>query len=374
MDKLMTYILLGLVVTTVYTAVQIVGSPADRGKDTEIRSTEIQARELAVSGVEFAVRKIAEEPDWARDELPEQVTLPGVLIEATPTAWHDFVNESASDENACFVVARSSVEDASARAEAIIERPGTWETPNALRYALYTGKNLQLGSGTIVRDLAGQRWNANVHTNGSLIIEDATLVQGFGTYGSTLDDSRAPAHGVFLPNVNRGGVGVYRHPQIDPPIIDMARWDHLATRTYASSTTLAGEQHIGDAEKPGFWLIKGHCNLKANVRGTGVIFVEGDLRLYGSEVRTVVRDADEHLCIIVSGNVFAEDAKHTANVVCNGSFYGRGKVFLYGSLSARGEINSSGTLDIFYRPLPAELAAMVWGKQPQPPRIAMYFE
>lgn len=374
MDKLMTYILLGLVVTTVYTAVQIVGAPADEEDASEIRSTEIQARELAVSGVEFAVRKIAEEPNWAQDELPEQVTLPGVLIEATPTAWHDFVNEDASDENACFVVVRSSVEDASARAEAIIERPGTWETPNALRYALHTGKNLQLGSGIIVRDLAGQRWNANVHTNGNLIITDATLVQGFGTYSSTLDDSRVAAHGVFLPNVNRGGVGAYRHPPIDPPAIDMARWDNLATRTYASSTTLAGDLNIGDAEDPGFWLIKGHCNLKANVRGTGVIFVEGDLRLYGSEARTVAREADEHLCIIVAGNVFAEDAKHTANIVCSGSFYGRGKVFLYGSLAAQGEINSGGTLDMFYRPLPTRLAAQVWGKQPQPPRIAMYFE
>lgn len=374
MDKLMTYILLGLVATTVYTAVQIVGSPVEDSAGAEVRNDEIQARELAVSGVEYAVRRIAEEPDWARDELPEQVTLPGVLIEATPTAWHDFVKAESYDDNACFVVARSSVKHASARAEAIIERPGAWDTPNALRYALFSGENLHLDNNIIVRDLARRRWNANVHTNGSLIVNDATLVQGFGTYSGTLNDTHAPATSVFLPNVNRGGVGVYRHPRIDPPAIDPVQWENLATRTYASSTTLAGELHIGNAKDPGFWLIKGHCNLKADIRGTGVIFVEGDLRLYGSDVRSVVREADEHLCIVVTGNVFAEDAKHTANIVCGGSFYGSGKVFLYGSLASLGKISNSGTLDMFYRPLPAELAAQVWGREPQPPRIAMYFE
>jgi|GEM_PF-2391881 len=374
MDKLMTYILLGLVVTTVYTAVQSVGSPAEKAGDDEVRSSAIQARELAVSGVEYAVRRITDEPNWAREELPEEITLPGVLIEATPTDWHDFVNADANGDNACFVVARSSVEDASARAEAIIERPGVWDTPNALRYALFAGENLHLDGDIVVRDLARRRWNANVHTNGNLIISDATLVQGFGTYSSTLNDAHVPAESVFLPNVNRGGVGVYRHPQIDLPAINLVRWEQLATRTYASSTTLAGELHIGEASDPGFWLIKGHCNLKANIRGTGVIFVEGDLRLYGSDARSVAREADEHLCIVVMGNVFAEDAKHTANIVCDGSFYGRGEVFLYGSIATRGKISNSGTLDIFYRPLPPELAASVWGREPQPPRIAMYFE
>lgn len=374
MDKLMTYVLLGLVITTVYTGVLSVNGPAEQKEVPAIHSAAIQAKELAVSGVEFAVRKLEEQPAWASTSTPEQITMPGVLIEATPTTWQDAVGPVQKRNNACFIVARSSVEDASARVEAVIERPGVPTLPHALRYALVSGDDLVLNDNMTIRDATGRRRNANIHTNGNLAIRRSTLVQGFGTYSSTLTEEKVSARAVFRPNVNRGGIGVFRHPIIHLPDADPARWEQLATRVYASSTTLTGDLNIGTEQQPGIWLIKGHLNLKASVRGTGIILVEGDLRLYGGNAASVIRNEDEHLCIVAAGNVFAENAKQTASIVAGGSVYSSGNVFLYGSLLAHGAVRSSGTLDIYYRPLPAAVASLIWSKEIQPPRIAMYFE
>ncbi|MBN1447646.1 MAG: hypothetical protein JXA28_06925, partial [Bacteroidetes bacterium] len=342
MEKSVPYILLALVITTVYTAVQTVGTPEKNTFGETIRSTEIQAHELAVSGVEFALKKLEEEPTWARTEAPSQLTLPGVLIEAIPAQWGNSGPSENADTMACFVVARGSVENASALVEAIIERPRAETLPLALRYALISGSNLHLSQDIVVRDVVGRRQNTNVHTNGNLALRGSTLVQGFGTYSRTLNDEAAAAQSTFIPNVHRDGTGVYRHPQIPLPEIDPTRWESVATRTYASSTTLSGNLSIGTADVPGIWLIKGHLNLKANLSGSGILLVEGDLRLYGNDPAAVIKNADEYLCIVVTGNVFAEDAQQNANIVCGGSFYGSGNVFLFGSLAAQGRIHTSG--------------------------------
>ena len=77
---------------------------------------------------------------------------------------------------------------------------------------------------------------------------------------------------------------------------------------------------------------------------------------------------------MVAGDVFAEDAKVSASIVCGGSFRASGSVIIVGSLLTHGEIQNVGTLDVYYRPLPYDLASKVWIPEIQPPRIVMLYD
>jgi hypothetical protein len=373
-DKILTTILLGLVATTVLTTFDVFGdNPVDE-IGSFLNSSEIQARDLAVSGIEYAMARLEEDGSWADAPSPTRLDLPGISLYAAPAAQHDPCAIDETLENARFITSRALVDNEEVTVQAIIDRPREGALPNALRYALYTGRRLFVDDQILVQDHASLLRNTNIHTNGHLGIRRSGFVQGFGTYSGALSGEEGSVNTIFIPNRNEGGSGVYRHPSIEMPVLNPRRWQHMATRTYASSTTLRGDINLGSPNDPGIWLIRGHCNLRANVRGTGILFVEGDLRLYGDEARYLLREENEHLMIVVRGNVFAEDAKVNANIVCGGGFFGSGNVILIGSLISHEDVQNIGAMDIYYRPVPEELASLIWETGAQPPRIAMFFE
>jgi hypothetical protein len=373
-DKILTTILLGLMATTILTTFKVFGdNPVDEISSL-LDSSEIQAHELAMSGVEHAMAKLEEDSDWANGIAPTRVKLDEIDIFAAASSPQDPFDPGKTLDNPRFVTSRALVGNEDVMLQAIIDRPRDGALPNALRYALYTGSKLHLNSQILVQDYASLLRNTDIHANGYLGVRGNGLVQGFGTYSSGLSIESGTVSNVFRPNANEGGKGVYRHPSIEMPELDEAHWKRIATRTYASSTTLKGDINLGTPDAPGIWLIRGHLNMRANVRGSGILLVEGDLRLYGQEARNLLREDGEHLCIVVKGNVFAEGAKLNANVVCGGSFIGSGNIILVGSLISHGDVQNIGTMDIYYRPIAESLAAHVWKAGPQSPRIVMLIE
>mgnify|MGYP001213529003 CR=1 FL=1 len=373
MDKLVAYVLLGLMVTTVYSSVQLVTD--DRRPEAEpVNSTQIQAKDLALSGIEYALMKLDEDRNWASGNAPEKVTIPGVLIEAAPTNVQNFSGGEEDYENSRFITSSSYVEDASATVKAIVEAPVTPGLPESLKYALFSGSRLSLDEQLLVLSQAHLPRNTNVHTNSHLSIRGISVIEGFGTYSSTLEGDRRTADRVFVPNLHTEATTYFHHPSINPPAIDTKHWQKAATRTYASSTMLSRDQSLGTKDSPGVWLIKGHLDLRACLTGTGILLVEGDLRLYGKSAQDLLKHDDENLCIVVAGDVFAEDAKVSASIVCGGSFRASGSVIIVGSLLTHGEIQNVGTLDVYYRPLPFDLASRIWTPEVQPPHIVMLYD
>jgi len=373
-DKMLTTILLGLVATTVLTTFNVFGENPVEEIGSFLNSSEIQARELAVSGIEYAMTRLEEDGNWADTPTPTRLELPGIALYAAPAVQYEPSAIDETLENARFVTSRALVDNEEVTVQAIIDRPRDGALPNALRYALYTGRRLFVDDQILVQDHASLLRNTNIHTNGHLGVRRSGIVQGFGTYSGGLSGEVASVSTIFLPNRNEGGSGVYRHPSIEMPVLNPQDWQRMATRTYASSTTLRGDINLGTKDDPGIWLIRGHCNLRANIRGNGILFVEGDLRLYGDEARYLLREENEHLMIVVRGNVFAENAKINANVICGGGFFGSGNVILIGSLVSHEDVQNIGSMDIYYRPVSQELASLVWETGAQPPRIAMFFE
>ncbi len=374
MEKISTTLLLAVAAATVFAAVShFAGSPPE-DPAAVIHSAKIQAHELAVSGIDYALIKLREDPAWGADETATQITIPGVRIEAAMTSAERDDLPGERTGNARFITSSGSVEDASTSVQAIIECPTVPELPTALRYALFAGGDLEVEHQLLVRDESNTLHNANVHANRQMTIGSRSLVQGFGTYSGVLRMLRGASEKSFSPSYADGGKGLYRHPALNVPEIDLLSWENIATRTYASSTILAGDLDIGTFHDPGVWLIKGHLDLRDGIKGSGIVLVTGDLRLYGKKARSLLADGLENLLIIVGGNVFAEDAKIGGSIVCGGSFYGSGHVIVIGSLLAHGSIHSEGTLDVYFRSLPDRLASRVWTPAVQPPRIVRFFD
>ncbi|MCB2203845.1 hypothetical protein KQI65_03785 [bacterium] len=374
MDKILTTILIGLVATTVLTTFNVFGENPAEEIDKLFNSSELQAKDLAASGVEYAIQQLEANADWASQSTPTRIDLPGVDLYVATTGGSDPCDINRPLQNARFITSRALVDNEEVTVQAIIDRPKDGALPNALSYALYTGNRLNINDQILVQDFGNVLRNTNVHTNGYLGVSGQGLVEGFGTYTSGISTEGAKLASVFTPRINEGGSGVFRHPTIEMPAIEPADWGSIATRTYASSTTLRGDINLGTPDSPGVWRIRGHLNLRANVRGCGILLVEGDLRLYSNEVRNLLREKDEELLIVVAGNVFAEDAKAHANIVCGGSFFASGNVMLIGSLITHEDVMNVGSLDIYYRPLSDDLGTRVWKTGAQPPRIAMYYE
>jgi hypothetical protein len=374
MEKIYTYLLMAVVAATIIVTIQHFAGDNSGESDGALRGTSIQAHDLAVSGVDYALIKLREDPSWGTDGAATRANIPGVRIEAASTFADGIDLPGEKLKNARYITSKSLVEDAGSTVQAIIECPTAPELPQALRFALFSGGDLQVDNQLLVRDEANRLVNANVHTNRSMTIGSRSIIKGFGTYSGVLELQRGADENVFNPNYASGGRSVYRHPSIGLPPIDVKFWERIATRTYASSTILAGDLDIGSENAPGIWLINGHLDLRDGIRGSGILLVTGDLRLYGKNARSLLNEAGENLCIVVAGNVFAEDAKISASIICGGSYYGSGRVIIVGSLLAHGDISNNGKLDIYYRPLPAGLAALVWSPLVQPPRIVRFFD
>ena len=374
MDRIFTYLFFAVAGIAVLAVGRQLFEDDAAGQPAAVDGARIQAHELAVSGIDYALIKLQEDPSWASGAQASAEHIPGVRIEAAAA------DEMGADvpgvllENARFVTVRSEVDGAEVTVQAIIENAGQPALPRPLNYALFSGGDLDVNQQLLVRDEDNRLINANVHTNQRMTIGSRSLVQGFGTYSGLLRLRQGGSGDVFVPNYANGGKTVYRHPSIAPPEIDIRHWEKVATQTYASSTILTGDLHLGSAGQPGIWLIKGHLDLRARIKGTGVVLVTGDLRLYGKSAQDLVNEAGEDLLIVVAGNVYAEDAHISASIVSGGSFFGSGHVLLIGSLVTHGAVRNNGTLDLYYRPVSSSLAGRIWSPSRQPPRIVRLFD
>ncbi len=374
MLKIFTTLLIGVAVVALYSSLQINRNDLGAGPHALIESNRIQAHDLAASGIEYAMKRLADDRTWANEPLPATISIPGVTIKVAQTQ-SEYMDGSGGDlANARFVTSSASVEDKVVTVQAVIDIPGTSPIPSALRYALFSGKSLQVDQNLLVQDFDNPRLNASVHTNEHMAVLGNSLITGFGTFSGSLGVQNEKAEKVFKPNLNRGGNAVYRHPAVDMPELNLKHWERIATRTYASSTTMAGKYRLGTMKSPDIVLIKGYLTLKADFVGSGIIFVEGDLRLNSLTVQNTAYPTKENVCIIVAGDVYAEGSKLNATVICGGNFYGSGNVVIAGSLLAGGEVLNNGTLDIYYREFPEALAAHVWKTKLRAPRIAMCYE
>ena len=375
MGKFVSYVLIGIAVVALYSMLQIDRSDLSAGANTSFQNDLIQSQDLAISGVEYAMRNLADDGSWANSFEPTLVTMDGLNVRVARTNALTRNGAEGAVDNARFVTSTSKVGRADVTLQAVIEVPDVDDIPTALRYALFSSRSLELRGDVLIRDDNNLHRNADIHTNQHLLLDPSVNVKGHGTFSGSLLSSKDEAVQSFHPNQSFGSAVIFKHPYVSLPEIDPSRWDQSVSRTFLSNTTLNERVVLGSKDKPAVWHIEGNLDLNAEIEGCGILLVDGDLRLSG---RTSLNSGstDQHsLLIVVAGNVFAEGPSDvTAAIVCRGDFLSRGEVIIIGSVTAGGMVENLGTLDLYYRPIRPELAHMLWRTKQQDPIIVSFYE
>ena len=152
MDKVFTYLFFAAAMIAVAALGRQVFDGNDAGPPRADDGARSQAHELAVSGIDFALLRLRDNPDWAAGDRAVHERLSGVRIEAA------VADEMGADlpgvllENARFVTSHGTVDCNKATVQALIESGAAPSLPRALQYALFSGCDLEVNRQLLVRD------------------------------------------------------------------------------------------------------------------------------------------------------------------------------------------------------------------------------
>lgn len=254
--------------------------------------------------------------------------------------------------------------DATIQQESTVEMAD--KAPPFMRYAVMTDEDLDL-NGNILTDLyvdgdEENTLNANMHTNGSLIISgNALTVKGFGTYVTGASASPASAlQTAFQPYYNPTNDPVTQEvPMIEVPEFDMSEFVGKVDvdQTTSGDVSLSGTYDLGGTrDDPYVWRIDGNLNASGgtNIKGYVMFLIDGDVSLSGNvdASQAGYDGSDEsNVAFYSSGAVdLAGNAKVYGQIFAGGGvtfLHGTPRVF--GSVATKGAATLSGTPKIYYR-------------------------
>lgn len=256
------------------------------------------------------------------------------------------------------------------------------EAPPFMRYALLSNGDLAL-DGNVLADLyvdgnAENTLNANMHTNGSLILSGNSVnVKGFGTYVDAAIATPASAlQNAFDPYYNpTNGDVTQQVAEVDVPPFDVTDFFTKVSpdETTSGPVNLSGTYDLGGTrEDPYVWHIQGDLSSSggANIKGYVMFVVEGNVTLDGNV------DANQSSYDGGQESNVAYYASGTVNLGGSAQVYGQiyagtGVTFLtgtpkvHGSVSTAGQVLLSGTPKIYYREASPALTTVFEDLQPR---------
>lgn len=240
------------------------------------------------------------------------------------------------------------------------------EAPPFMRYALMSEGDLSL-DGSVLSDLyvdgdEANTLNANMHTNGSLIINGNSLtVKGFGTYVNTaMATPMSALEERFQPYYNPTGEPVTEQVlPIEVPTFDIPEFTNkvLVDETSAGDVSLSGTYDLGGTrEDPYVWLVNGNLTATGgtNIKGYVMFIVDGNVMMSGNvdAAQNDYSGSDEsNVAYYASGFVeLAGNSKVFGQIFAgSGVTFQNGTPRVYGSISTGGLVTLSGTPKISYR-------------------------
>ncbi len=208
--------------------------------------------------------------------------------------------------------------------------------------------------------------NANVHTNGTLAVNNANpIVEGFGTYAVSLLPDQATADIVFTPNYNPSGSDdVYQVAPLDLPPLDPATMASMMTvdSTTTGSVVITSPGDLlfidGTREDPYVWHIENDLifnnGADVSVPNYTIFLVNGTLDFNGNVTTppTSFEGKDETTVAYyvgfltkVTGNleIWGQIVTNSAVINSNGSAQ------YYGGIVTHASMDLGGGADFYYR-------------------------
>lgn len=221
------------------------------------------------------------------------------------------------------------------------------------------------------------KFNANIHTNGSLSVKgNAALIRGFGTFVTGTAPSRS---NLFQPYYNPGGAATVRQvPRIDIPVVTpltVVSSNGGADRTTIGNQVLSGTYDfrqtvggvsVGTRDNPYVWYIAGDATVSstATFHGYVIFAVSGDISLGGNAIAGQAEGPTESKVAWYAGHDLdlRGNSQIWGQMMANGTVSFGGTPRIYGSITANAA-SLSGTPKVYFmRPSPA--LARTW-QQPR---------
>ncbi len=375
MGRMLIYLVVGMGIIASYATLQLNRSNLNANENAAENYEITQARNLAKSGVEYAISRLAEDTTWSAGYTSNNISFGTLTVDIQRTKAMYPGGADMNLANARLIRAVGTVASQQISIQAVVEIPTTDSWPPGLGYGILSDKDFELGGNVLVRDHFNPAWNASIHTNQDLDFHGSNTVTGYGTYSGNVLGSAADAIATFTPNVDKGGDVVHLSPPVDIPDIDPSKWESIATRKFYSNQKFSGTTTLGTKENPEIWYIHGDLSITGQVEGYGVFLVTGDLKITGNTEVTALDPSGNNLGIIVAGDVKAAGTTAiTATILSGGTFDALGTSTIIGSVIAKGAIKFGGTPNIYYRPMLTELSKKIWEPEPMRPRIVSYYE
>lgn len=243
-----------------------------------------------------------------------------------------------------------------------IERIGGGGLPPFLRYAVFSGRNLNLnGNVEITNDNNGL--NANVHVNGNFSMNGNNSIRGFLTYSGNAHSNPASAlNNQIRPISNPTNSPVhYQTQQINVPEFDVDAIRNKATDIFYGNKTFSGNITLGTKENPKIIFVTGDLIISGNVTGYGVFVSLGNTIVNGNVDLTSPDPNISNIGIysrgdlIVNGNVTLR-----AQLFANGNVVLNGNNKIYGNVVSRNSVLMNGRVEIYYKPASETLSKPAW--------------
>lgn len=321
------------------------------------------AKNLAESGIEYAMSKLADDTTWTGTGASEKQYDCGsvsVSVQNTNSAYYNGPNTGLTSVRLITVIGRSGDQKDTIRS--VVQFPSAANSvpppPAYLKYAVATGNNLSLNGNITIRDDNNTSWNANIHTNADFSMNGNNTVAGFLTYAG--DAHSNPSHAIInniVPNQNPNeDPSSQRTGRVDIPTFNPDEYKDKADIVYEHNQTMSGNITLGTKDNPKVIYVGGDLTLSGNVSGYGEFIVKGNILLSGDVDLSSEDPSGSSLGLYTSGDLNANgNVTVKAQILTGGNANLNGNCKVYGSVTTKGTVNFNGNVKIYYRPASGEL-------------------
>jgi len=238
---------------------------------------------------------------------------------------------------------------------------GGSELPPYLDYACLGEDEVRInGSFISIVDANDPNLNANVHSNGSIIINGSDInTEGFVT--STTAVNASGANITFTPNSNPDGLPTTSiTSSITIPVTNVDDYIGQADETYFSDKTYTGNITLGTKSNPKTIYVQGKLFIDGIITGYGSFLVKDDIEVMGNLTINSPDPNEGNLFLMTNSKLIANHntIEVYANIFAQSEININGNdIKLYGSLVSKFKIGlNNNYIKIYYKPISAELA------------------
>lgn len=320
----------------------------------------IQAKNIAKSGIEFAIKQLSADSLWNGVDY-RGLDIGAVKIGVAKTNSR-YPSAPSTGEKGYEITSIGMVDSTTAQIQAVVQFPPSLAPPPALDYALASDDDMYLSGSFMVGTEGDSSHNANIHTNKGINIDGSTLVKGYATYHTTATCKNPDKY--FDPYVPLPGKDYIEfHEKVPFPEYDIDVLKTYATITLEGNQKFTAGYSLGTEENPAIVFVNGDLELAGHFSGFGYFIVSGDVSITGN---TYI-DAEGDNALLNKVGIYAgHNMKFTGGFTCHAQIYAENNLDFYGNAEihglavAKGTIGGLGNPTIRYKPSNDNLVPPSW--------------